>query len=117
MICAGPGPHGRCRWPLTPNSTGTNSPTRKLLRQSRATKSAPADSFANTRTGGSFRTPLQAELRVPVRQNTGVRHGELENLQWTNFLHFVGELIGKRGGIGFAVHRNLPCRLVVGVNP
>src|SRR3954453_21495089 len=75
--------------------------------------SARADSSGKARPAASSRPPFNSKLRMAGRQNSRVGHGELEEPQRIVLLQLIGELIGERGGVGFAVDRDLPRSLII----
>src|SRR5450432_2863353 len=75
---------------------------------------ARAGSFLRTIPAVSLRPPFDAKLRMVVRQNSRITHGEFENPKFLIFFQFLGELVGEGRAGGFAVDRDLPGRLIVG---
>src|SRR2546430_8887571 len=67
-------------------------------------------------TRGSSWFPLHSKLRMVIRQNTRRRHVKLEGPQFWILFYFVDEFVSKSSRIRFAIHGNLPRRLVVRCN-
>src|SRR4029077_14519114 len=73
---------------------------------------ARAGSFVDT-TPASFGFPLQAKLRVIVRQNPRRSHIKLKGSQLRVLFDLVDELVSKRSRVRLPVHGNLARRLII----
>src|SRR5262249_55508398 len=73
---------------------------------------AHADSFVDT-TPASFGFPLQAKLRVVVRQNPRRSHVKLKRPQVRVLLDLLDELVCERSRVRLAVYGNLTRRLII----